>query len=229
MKLLFGLVLISFIGLVCLSLLSCGKEDPKSQLPKSEEQIISPPSSQMRIIDTDNDGFPDKEEASFWGTNPEKAEKWDDLDTITSILNTPAKVCKFLDRKFIAIRKPSQPFATSITQLFEEMSGDCDEFAILALYLLAENDYEAQMLQVSYDKWWQEYNIWRRHDICVYQDNDEWFYIDIYFLGSERNPVGPFQSRNEICDQLPSHYGATDWINYHVYDVTGIIVDKVTK
>jgi hypothetical protein len=183
-----------------------------------------------QMADTDGDGFPDQEEASFWDTDPNVAEQWDDLDAVRGILNTPQKVSVYLDRKFIPVTRPSTPFATPVTELFEEMYGDCDEYAILAIYFLAENGYEPYLLQIYLNKWWDEYGTWLEHDICIYQEEDNsWCSIDIYFFGCGRNPVGPFESINETCDQLPSHYGATDWISYNLFDSTGELVKTVTK
>jgi hypothetical protein len=198
--------------------------------PPIKDTANFPEGSPTSSLDTDKDGSPDEEEVSFWNTNPNVAEKWDDLAVVTGILNTPNKVSVYLDRKFTSIRRPSQLFATPVTQLFKEMSGDCDEFATLAIYWLAENGYKAYMVDVYFNQWWQEYSQWLEHDICVYQDNDgSWYYIDIYLLGSGRNPVGPFESINEVCAQLPSHYGATDWIKYKLFDSTGKLVETIAK
>lgn len=183
------------------------------------------------ILDTDNDGFSDDEEVSILGTNPQVAEKWDDLDTVTGILNTPKKVSLFLDRKFNSVSRPSQLFAVPITQLFKEMYGDCDEFARLAMYFLAQNGYKAYLLDIYFNKWWPEYNTWLEHDICVYQDKGDglWYDIDIYFYGTGINPVGPFKSIEEVCNQLPAHYGATDWTNYKLYDSNASLVQAQGK
>jgi hypothetical protein len=182
------------------------------------------------VLDTDKDGFTDEEEVSIMKTDPKVAEQWADLNTVTGILNTPKKVSVYLERKFKSVPRPSTPFATTVTELFKEMYGDCDEYAILAIYWLAKNGYESYMLKVDFNKWWQEYNTWLSHDICVYQEKDgSWYSIDLYFHGSGHNPVGPFKSINEICAQLPSHYGATDWTNYKLFDGTGELVQTVTK
>jgi hypothetical protein len=86
------------------------------------------------------------------------------------------------------------------------------------------------MVDVYFNQWWQEYNQWLEHDICVYQDkDDQWYSIDIYFHGSAKNPQGPFKSVDEICDQLPSHYGATDWISYRLYNSNWNLVETITK
>lgn len=179
--------------------------------------------------DTDGDGYGDEEELSVWKTDPKVAEKWDDLDTVTSLLNTPAKVSLYLKREFLEMQEPSQLFAVPVAELFKDMSGDCDEYAMLALYWLAKNGYEAYMVDVYFNKWWQEYNQWLEHDICVYKGEDGlWYSIDIYDNSSGCNPVGPFKSVDEICDQLPSHYGATDWISYKLFDSNGEAVRTVT-
>lgn len=198
--------------------------------PPIKDTTNFPEGSTTTSLDTDNDGFLDEEEVSIFNTNPHVAENWDDLATVTGILNTPKKVSAYLDRKFKVVRRPSTLFATAVTELFEEMSGDCDEFAILATYWLAENGYKAYMLDIYFNQWWQEYNQWLEHDICIYQEKDGfWYSIDIYFLGSGCNPVGPFKSINEVCDQLPSHYGATDWINCRLFDSTGKLVGAIAK
>jgi hypothetical protein len=110
------------------------------------------------------------------------------------------------------------------------MYGDCDEFARLAAYWLAKNGYDTYVADVYFNQWWQEYDQWLEHDICVYRDEDDlWYSIDVYFYQSGSNPVGPFGSMNEVCDELPAHYGATDWISYNLFDNTGELVETVTE
>lgn len=180
--------------------------------------------------DTDGDGYSDEEELSIWKTAPKVAEKWNDLDTVTGILNTPEKISFFLKREFLEVRKPSRLFATPVAELFNQRSGDCDEFAMLAIYWLAKNGFEAYMADIYFDKWWQEYSQWLEHDICVYKGEDGlWYSIDIYDNSAGRNPAGPFKSIEDICDQLPSHYGATDWIKYLLYDSNWKLVKTITK
>lgn len=182
------------------------------------------------LLDTDRDGFTDEEEVSIMKTDPNVAEKWDDLNTVTGLLDTPKKISLFLDRKYQSVRRPSTLFSTSVTQLFKEMYGDCDEYAMLAIYWLVKNGYDAYMVDAYFNKWWEEYNQWLEHDICVYQEKDgAWYSMDLYFHGLGKNPVGPFKSINEICDSLPAHHGATDWIRYILYDSDGRLVNKVEK
>jgi len=86
------------------------------------------------------------------------------------------------------------------------------------------------MLQVDFNKWWEGCDTWLRHDICVYKEKDgSWYSIDIYFHNSRANPIGPFNSINEVADQLPSHYGATDWNSYNIFTSSGKLVETVVK
>ena len=83
---------------------------------------------------------------------------------------------------------------------------------------------------MHFNIWWQEYDCWLIHDICIYKGNDGlWHSIDIYFHESGDNPVGPFNSIEEVCDTLPPHYSATDWIEYYLYDINGKSIQTVTK
>ncbi len=112
-------------------------------------------------------------------------------------------------------------------QLFKEMYGDCDEFAILATYWLAKNNYEVYFVKVYFSKEWQGYV---NHDICLCKDRDGyWYAIDIYFHGSGRNPIGPFKGITEYCEQVPPHYGDISLARYELYDYTGKLVQTVTK
>ena len=182
-----------------------------------------------RFQDLDQDGVSNRDELSVYQTNPLVAEAWNDFDTVTSILNTPTKVSLYLKREFLEVRKPSQLFAVPVAELFKDRSGDCDEYAMLALYWLTKNSYEAYMVDVYFNKWWQEYNQWLEHDICVYKGKDGlWYSIDIYDNSSGHNPAGPFESIDKICDRLPSHYGATNWISYKLFDSSGKAVKTVT-
>jgi hypothetical protein len=185
--------------------------------------------SDVKPVDTDNDGFTDDEETTILNTDPKTAEKWDDLDTVTNILNTPAKINLYLKRKFTQTRMPSQLFAESVTDLFKHKSGDCDEYARLALYWLSKNGYEAYLADIYFNQWWQEYNQWLEHDICVYKGKEDglWYSFDIYDFG--HNPKGPFKSVDEIISQLPSHYGATDWNKYILYNTMGGFINQKTK
>lgn len=179
-------------------------------------------------VDTDKDGFSDDEETSALSTDPKTAEKWDDLATVTKILNTPEKINLYLKQKFTEKRMPSQLFAESIMNLFSHKSGDCDEYARLALHWLSENGYESYLADIYFNKWWQEYNQWLEHDICVYKGKDGlWRSFDIYDFG--HNPKGPFKSVDEIISQLPGHYGATDWKEYTLYDTWGKFISKKAK
>lgn len=181
-------------------------------------------------LDEDKDGFTDYEEVVILATDPLNAEEWDDLNTVTSLLDTPRKVCLFLENYFVSSSSPSQLFAIPVAQTFEAMRGDCDEYSMLALYWLTEHDYEAYLLDVVLDKWWDEYNTWQTHDICVYRDGeDQWYTIDIYHHGTGLSPRGPYQSVDEICNNLRSRYDAPDWKEYSLYDIDGNPVETVIK
>lgn len=181
-------------------------------------------------MDADKDGFTDYDEYVILETDPLAVEEWDDLDTVTSILNTPEKIGLFLDRSFIYTSSPSELFTMSVAELFETMRGDCDEYAMLALYWLTEHDYEAYLLQVVLDKWWDEHNTWLVHDICVYRDSEgQWYTYDVYHHGTGLSPRGPYQSVEEICTIFPPRYEATDWTEYKLYDINGNLVETVSK
>ena len=200
------------------ALLLADKTPNKGHLKFPDGYVLAP-GSPITSLDTDKDGFPDDEEVSFWNTNPNTAERWDDLDTVTGILNTPKKVSVYLQHKFTAVTSPSTPFTVPVKTIFKEKSGDCDEYAILATFLLAKNGYEAYFVKIFFDREWRGY---KNHDICMYREKDGyWYSIDIYFHGSGRNPVGPFKSINDYCQQVPSHYGNIGLGSYELYDYDG--------
>ncbi|MEW6680506.1 MAG: hypothetical protein AB1297_05785 [bacterium] len=165
--------------------------------------------------DTDKDGFADDEELNVYKTNPNLKEKWDDLKTVTHILNTPEKINLYLKQRFL--EKGIASDNPDVKKVFKEMAGDCDEYAILATYWLAKNGYKAYFLKVDFDDWWGG---WSAHDICIYKEKDgRWYTIDFYFyVFGDSNPSGPFKSIEEICDQAVSHYDeVTRWTEYELW------------
>ena len=175
--------------------------------------------------DSDGDGYGDDEELTFWGTDPDTAEQWDNFDVVSSILDTPERVYRYLERHYIAVRKPSTPFAVPAEVLFEEGSGDCDEYATLAACWLTKNGYEAYFVMVYFDREWEGY---KNHDICVYKDVDgSWYSFDIYYF-RHMFPVGPFESIGECCSKVPANFGV-GLSRYELYDCDGTLVEKVKK
>lgn len=174
------------------------------------------------LLDTDNDGFTDIEEVSLFNTNPGVAERWDDWETISSILPMPKIISLYLQRQFNVETQPGQPFTKPVYQLFRENTGDGDDYAVLATNWLAKNGYTAYFVKVLFDKEWQGYQY---HGLCMYQDKDGyWYAIDVYFHDSGRNPVGPFYSMTEYCQQVPSRYGNSSLSGIELYDCEGKVV-----
>jgi len=159
--------------------------------------------------------------------SPDHQTQQEDLDEVARRLNSPALVVSYLEDNFIDIRKPSR--YPSVSEVFSNMSGDCDEYAILATYILEKNGYEAYILEVGFNKWWEECNCWLMHDVCVYKENGSYYCIDSILHKSGSNPTGPFNSIEEICSQLPSRCGATDWTQYQLFDTDWNSIKMETK
>lgn len=151
---------------------------------------------------------------------------YNSLDNQDKDIEFPLKVEKYLSQNFSIRSRPSRLFRISIDSLFEEKYGDCDEYAILAMYMLRKNGIEAYLLQVDFNEWWPEYNTYKRHDICIFKnENQKWDYIDIYDINKSIGK-NEYSTIEEICSKLPSHYKATDWTKFNVYDNFGEIVNS---
>jgi len=170
----------------------------------------------LSVADSDGDSMDGGDEVLAYASDPLAPEDWASLDGLAEVLDTPTKVSTYLKQHFTPEPMPGR---TPVGKVSETMTGDCDEYAGLASYWLAANGYEVYRLMVIFDGWWPEFNTWRKHEICVYRDSDgRWYAIDIFFHGDPgtRNPVGPFESIQHICDTMPLRYESTTWTSYEL-------------
>lgn len=173
------------------------------------------------LLDTDNDGLTDYEEALL-GTSPMLPQDWDNWQKIPALLNTPQKISFYLLNQFILTNSPSQNFSVPVSRLAQDKFGGCDAYALIATYCLEKNGYVAFFVKAQFDK---ESAGRVNHDFCIYQDKDGyWYAIDAYYHDTGRNPLGPFLSISDCCWQIPARYGNASLAGIELYDWQGNII-----
>jgi len=95
-----------------------------------------------RFIDLDQDGVSNRDELSVYQTDPLAAEKWDDFDTVTKILNTPEKISTWVGKN-IKYRSEDVNEYVPASIVFERKYDDCDGFATIQAYFLRYHGYDA--------------------------------------------------------------------------------------
>ena len=137
-----------------------------------------------RFMDADHDGVSNRIELLFYQTDPLVAEKWDDFDSVTRILNTPDKLATYIQWNFtyasdIELYGFKQRRATP-EEMFQKKKGDCEDFAIFGAYVLSQNGFELNKFN-SYEQnsvavlliYWPKKNGYEGHAIILYTDEKE--------------------------------------------------------
>ena len=141
--------------------------------------------------------------------------------------DNPKKVSAYLERNFLARRWFSQKFSVPVEALFQQRWGDCDEYAELAAYWLTQHGYEAYLADLRFDQ--HTASGYANHDVCVFKEPDgTWRVIDSYFHHKGGNPVRPFSSALQACEQGPPHFGV-HLARCDLYDVSGKLVNSLQR
>lgn len=184
---------------------------------------------ETRFQDLDQDGAKNSDELSVYQTDPLLAEKWNDFDTVTKILNTPEKVSNYMKNK---IRYESEPPGQNINQnaltTFMKKSGDCEDHAMFATYMFLKNgylynDFDCHITNAAciLDVQWGQIGepVALGHAVCLYNLDGQFFYLDN--CGYKK---GPFSSVIDVVNSI-----SPQWKLYQFIDDTWKITNRVTR
>lgn len=184
---------------------------------------------ETRFQDLDQDGAKNSDELSVYQTNPLVAETWNDFVTVVKILNTPEKVSNYMKNK---IRYEGEPPGQNIPQdaltTFTKKSGDCEDHAMFATYILLKNGYAyndfghhitdaACILDVQWGQIGEPVAL--GHAVCLYKLDGQFFYLDN--CGYKK---GPFSSVIDVVNNI-----SPGWKLHQFINDTWKITKRVTK
>jgi hypothetical protein len=189
--------------------------------------------------DSDGDSVCDYAETGVYGTSPQKAENWGDFNTVTSILNTPAKVRYYIRENFTYDWEAylADPGGTSkqwktAEETFRDRKSTCNGHAQFALYCLLKNGYKPDILNASNDKTACCVVVPAAHIWCMYVDNGKYYALNTTFMSEPPEPdtytyvlLGPFNTARDMVGFIMRQ----GWQEYWLVDIDGHIIAKFTR
>lgn len=135
----------------------------------------------------------------------------DDLEFIALIeeLNTPEKICNYMEDNFECEKNYK---ALSPYNLFLNKKGDCNDFALFAIFMAHYNDYETYQIFMKFPFW--VYETSAGHVIGVFKEGSFYNISDtIYYIECNRKTF------KKIMELYPNYN------SYVVCDYDGNIVE----
>lgn len=183
--------------------------------------------------DTDSDGESDADEIFTYETNPRKAEKWDDFNEVVTILDTPKKISKYMEDHFTYYSDPEgEDVWQKARETFYKKGGDCEDYAIFALYCLRMNGWSYDAFDVLTNNsaavvgiiW---YGINEGHAVLVYVEDGEYYVVHNGLIPSE----GPFPDLESLIDVIAQRlfFFSPPWRVYFFINEQGEITKIVEK
>lgn len=167
-----------------------------------------------RFQDLDQDTASNQEELSVYQTNPLVAEKWDDFDTVTGILNTPEKVSTYMRKNIKYVYEPRSSWQSAL-ETFTRKAGQCGDQAMFADYLLLKAKYKAQILVAG------EFSNRRTntHAVCLYQ------YDKVFEIIDDGIKRGQFSTIEDVAHDICNRAGWS-YEGYELYDINQRMIFK---
>jgi predicted transglutaminase-like cysteine proteinase len=189
-----------------------------------------------RFLDLDGDGVSNKVESTIYQTNPSIVERWDDFDTVTSMLNTPEKVSDYLKNSIRyesdALTYGKGNYWASALELFNKKRGDCEDITTFGVYsLLKSGNYKLDNFDIYATNAVSGIGAARiqnghsgGHAVILYKIDNLFYYID---TDPKRMGMikGPFDTIEKVADEVyPS------WNDYRLFgDKPGSFLKTVKK
>jgi len=188
------------------------------------------------FMDIDGDSVSNRTELLVYRTNPLVAERWDDFDTITSMLNTPEKVSDYI-KNSIRYESDAQLYGVgnywaSALELFNKKRGDCEDITTFGVYsLIKSGNYKLDNFNIYTTNAVSGIGAARiqngssgGHAVVLYKIDNLFYYID---TDPKRMGVvkGPFDTIEKVAnDVYPS------WNQYSLFgDKPGSRLKTVKK
>ncbi len=182
-------------------------------------------------MDTDSDGESDAVEILIYETDPKNAERWQDFNTVVRILNAPKKISKYMEDHFTYYPDPEgEDIWQKARETFYRKGGDCEDYAIFALYCLRMNGWSYNAFDVLRNKsaavmgiMW--YGIEEGHAVMVYVVDGEYYVIHNGLIPSE----GPFPDLESLIDLIAQRlfFFSPPWEAYFFINEQGEITEIV--
>jgi len=184
-------------------------------------------------MDTDSDGKSDAVEILIYETDPRRAERWQDFNKVVDILSAPKKISKYMEDHFTYYPDPEgEDVWQKASETFYRKGGDCEDYAIFALYCLRMNGWSYNAFDslrnksaaVMGIKW---YGFEEGHAVMVYFMNDRYYVIHNGLIPSE----GPFPDLESLIDLIAQRlfFFSPPWEAYFLINEQGEITEIVER
>jgi len=184
-------------------------------------------------IDTDSDGESDAVEILVYETDPKKPERWQDFNTVVRILNAPKKISRYMEDHFTYYSDPEgEDIWQKARETFYRKGGDCEDYAIFALYCLRMNGWSYDAFDVLRNNsaavmgitW---YGFEEGHAVMVYVMDGRYYVIHNGLIPSE----GPFPDLESLIDLIAQRlfFFSPPWEAYFFINEHGEITEIVEK
>ncbi|GEM_PF-6059532 len=181
------------------------------------------------LADTDSDGESDSVEILVYGTDPKHAEKWQDFNTVVKILDSPKKISRYMKDHFTYYPDPeSEDIWQKASETFYRKGGDCEDYAIFALYCLRTHGWAYDAFDVIKNHSaavigiiWSGIEV--GHAVLVYVEDGKFYLIHSGIIPTE----GPFLDLESLIDKVAERlfFFSPPWERYFFINEQG----KITK
>ncbi len=183
--------------------------------------------------DTDLDGESDSAEILVYETDPKFAEQWNDFSTVVNILDAPKKISRYMKDHFKYYPDPwGEDIWQTPKETFDRKGGDCEDYAIFALYCLRKHgwtydafdrvkDRSAAVLGITW------YGIEAGHAVLVYMKGGKYYLIHAGLIPSE----GPFSDLESLINKVAQRlfFFSPEWESYFFINEEGQITEIIRR
>jgi hypothetical protein len=185
------------------------------------------------LYDTDSDGESDSVEILVYETDPRKAENWQDFNTVVRILDSPKKISRYVRDHFTYYPDPEgTDIWQKASETFYRKGGDCEDYAIFALYCLRFHGWAYDAFDVIKNRSaavlgivWS--GITAGHAVMVYVEDGKFYLIHSGIITSE----GPFLDLESLIDKVAQRlfFYSPPWEMYFFINEHGQITEIVER
>ncbi|RLG40807.1 MAG: hypothetical protein DRO05_05440 [Thermoproteota archaeon] len=208
------------------------KGDTDDDMLRDDKEVLEYLTDPL-LKDTDSDGESDSAEVLVYGTDPTRAEDWKDFKVVVGILDTPEKITRYMKDHFTYIPDPpDEDVWQTAEETFYKGGGDCEDFAIFALYCLRAHGwrYDAFDLYKNHSAAvlgiiWS--GIEFGHAVLVYVEEGRFYIIHSGIIPTE----GPFPDLESLINKVAFRlFGFTPPWEYYIYiNERGQITGRVER